>query len=157
RALCRPGDHLDRREDRRMTRTDVLVRCERACRTYGTGPTAVVAVHDATCEVRLSDRIAVVGASGSGKSTLLHLMAGLEPVTAGAVTWPALERSPAGSPRAVGVVFQGPSLVPALDVAENVALPLVLAGSPDAAARRLAARALERVGVADLSDRLPEE
>jgi putative ABC transport system ATP-binding protein len=140
-----------------MTDTELLVRCERACRTYGSGPTAVVAVHEATCEVHAGDRIAIVGASGSGKSTLLHLMAGLEPVTAGTTTWPALGTTPAGVPGAVGVVFQAPSLIPALDVVENVALPLVLTGSPDAAARQVATRALARIGMGDLAARLPEE
>lgn len=134
-----------------------LVLCLDASRTYGTGPTAVVAVHGATCRVWPGARIAVVGASGSGKSTLLHMMAGLEPATAGSISWPGLPDSPMTSPGAVGVVFQGPSLIPALDVTENVALPLVLRGMSDADARSAARAALARIGVSDLAIRLPEE
>jgi putative ABC transport system ATP-binding protein len=138
-----------------MTTGEVLLRCEEAARTYGRGPTAVVAVHGASCEVRAGDKIAVTGPSGSGKSTLLHLMAGLELPTAGRVGWPGLGQGPLAGK--VGVVFQGPSLVPALDVAENAALPLVLAGTPEDLARERALDALDLVGAADLVNKLPEE
>jgi putative ABC transport system ATP-binding protein len=134
-----------------------LVRCDLVSRTYGAGPTAVVAVHGACCEIWPGDRIAIVGSSGSGKSTLLHLLAGLEPASAGTLSWPAFDRPPTARPGAAGVVFQGPSLIPALDVTENVALPLVLAGEQDATARAKAAAALEQVGIAGLAAKLPEE
>ncbi|MFD0377764.1 ABC transporter ATP-binding protein [Streptomyces sp. NPDC127112] len=138
-----------------MNTTEILVRCEGAARTYGTGATAVVAVHGATCEIRSGDRIAITGPSGSGKSTLLHLLAGLEAPTTGRVTWPGLTGKPA--PDTVGVVFQGPSLVPALDVVENTALPLVLSGKQEASARRRALDCLALVAAAHLADKLPEE
>ncbi|MFF1688358.1 MULTISPECIES: ABC transporter ATP-binding protein [unclassified Streptomyces] len=133
----------------------VLVRCEDAARTYGSGPAAVVAVHGATFQVRAGDRIAITGPSGSGKSTLVHLMAALEEPTAGRVSRPGLSEGPASGQ--IGVVFQGPSLIPALDVAENTALPLVLTGVPEAEAERRAMVALDLVAAADLADKLPEE
>ncbi|WP_405792244.1 ABC transporter ATP-binding protein [Streptomyces sp. NBC_01506] len=136
-----------------MSTPDVLVRCQDAARTFGQGPAAVVAVHGATCEVHAGDRIAITGPSGSGKSTLLHLMAALERPTTGSVSRPSL----ADGPGQIGVVFQGPSLVPALDVAENAALPLVLAGVPEDRARRRAMEALALVAAADLATKLPEE
>ncbi|MEU1229523.1 ATP-binding cassette domain-containing protein [Streptomyces sp. NPDC005828] len=138
-----------------MTGIDPLVRCEGAARTFGGGASAVVAVHGATCEVRPGDRIAVTGPSGSGKSTLLHLMAALEKPTTGRVSWPGLDRGPV--PAQVAVVFQGPSLIPALNVIENTALPLVLAGHPEASAQRRALECLDLVAAADLVDSLPEE
>lgn len=138
-----------------------MVHCADAAVTYGRGRTAVVAVHGATCTVQLTDRIAVTGPSGSGKSTLLHLMAGLEVPTSGQVSWPGLAlRDPAGGrpgPAAVGVVFQGPSLLPPLDVTENVALPLLLGGAGEGAARRRAWQAMRSLGVDDLAGKLPEE
>ncbi|MET7683613.1 ATP-binding cassette domain-containing protein [Streptomyces sp. NPDC005423] len=137
------------------TRLETLVRCQDAARTYGSGPAAVVAVHGATCQVRAGDRIAITGPSGSGKSTLLHLMAALEQPTAGEVTWPGLTGGAVAGQ--VGVVFQGPSLIPALDVAENAALPLVLAGVPEERARRRALESLALVAAGDLADKLPEE
>lgn len=131
--------------------------CDSVARTYGTGVTAVVAVYDVSCTVPLGSRIALTGPSGSGKSTLLHLMAGLEPPTSGSIAWPALDGHPHGHPGRVGVVFQGPSLLPALDVVENVALPLLLADVDDSAAARRARDALHRLGIDELANKLPEQ
>ena len=135
----------------------VLVHCDSVGRTYGAGVNAVVAVHDATCTIRPGERIALVGPSGSGKSTLLHLIAGLETPTTGTLTWPALGARAALRPGPVAIVFQGPSLLPPLDVVENVALPLLLAGVDEAEARERAGAALARLDLGDLHAKLPEE
>ncbi|MFI1621257.1 ABC transporter ATP-binding protein [Streptomyces lydicus] len=135
-----------------------LVRCENAARTYGSGPGAVVAVHGLTCVIPPGARIAVVGPSGSGKSTLLHLMAGLDSPTAGRVSHPGLgDGDSRGLARHIGVVFQGPSLLPPLTAAENVALPLRIDGSAEDEAHVRAAAALESLGLESLADRLPDE
>jgi len=138
-------------------RDAALVACRDVARTYGAGSTAVVAVYGVTCTVLPGTRIALTGPSGSGKSTLLHLMAGLETPTAGTLAWPALDGHPLGQPGRVGVIFQGPSLLPALDVTENVALPLLLADIPEDEAAKRARVALDRLGIADLADKLPEQ
>lgn len=143
-----------------------LVSCRDAGRTYGRGPAAVVAVHGTNCQVHAYDRIAVMGPSGSGKSTLLHLMAGLEQPTSGEVVWPwCADAAEAAGPEAgararakgIGVIFQSPSLIGTLDVAENTGLPLVLSGESAERAHDLALAALERVGVADLAAKLPDD
>jgi len=108
-----------------------LVVCTDASRTFGSGPSAVVAVQGTTAQVNPGARIAIAGPSGSGKSTLLHLMAGLEVPTRGQVTWPSFSADAADRAQDIGVVFQSPSLVPA--------------------------EALELVGVSDLAAKLPEE
>jgi putative ABC transport system ATP-binding protein len=135
-----------------------LVVCAGAARTYGTGPAAVVAVHGATCAVRPGELVALTGRSGSGKTTLLYLLAGIDRPTAGSVSWPGLgDPEPPLSPRQVGVVFQGARLLPSLDVAENVRLPLQLAGVPERDAGAAARRALDALGLGALAPRLPGE
>jgi ABC-type lipoprotein export system ATPase subunit len=137
--------------------SEPLIRCVGAARTYGTGATATVALQPADCEVFAGARIAMAGPSGSGKSTLLHLMAGLDEPTLGVVEWPALGDRGALRPGPVAVVFQGPSLLPPLTVEENVALPLVLDGVPDAHAHTRARETLELLGLEELREKLPEE
>src|SRR5262249_4042242 len=146
-----------RRTGDRMNDHTVLARCEDVTRVYGAGPTEVVAVADVNCEVRAGELIAVVGPSGSGKSTLLHLMAGLDEPTTGRMTWPALGERAALRPGPIGLVFQSPSLLPPLDVVENVALPLLLAGSAPDAARGRARQALALLDGEALADKTPEE
>jgi ABC-type lipoprotein export system ATPase subunit len=134
-----------------------LVRCDGAGRTFGAGRTATVALQPTDCHVAEDARIALVGPSGSGKSTLLHLMAGLDSPTTGAVSWPAIGDRRGLRPGPVAVVFQGPSLLPPLTVLENVALPLILGGTADGPARRLAGIALDQLELLELADKLPEE
>lgn len=138
-----------------MTGASPLVCCDAVGRVYRAGAAELVALRDVGCAVGARELIAVTGPSGSGKSTLLHLLAGLDRPTAGSVCWPALQHPL--RPSGIAVVFQGPSLLAPLDVAENVALPLLLLGADDREAREQAMRALERVDMADLAGRLPEE
>ena len=134
-----------------------LVRCVGAARTYGLGTAAVVAMYNANCAVYAGQQIALMGPSGSGKSTLIHVLAGLDTPTTGAVCWPAIGNRDQLRPGPIGVVFQGPSLLPPLDVLENVALPLLLAGHGREQARAAALAALARLDLASLSTKLPEE
>jgi ABC-type lipoprotein export system ATPase subunit len=134
-----------------------LVRCAEVSRRHGGPATGVRAVTEVSCTVRARMRVALTGPSGSGKSTLLHLIAGLDQPTAGTIDWPGLGGSPAARPDTVGVVFQGPSLLPDLDVAENVALPLLFGDVPVDRAAARAADALARLGIKDLAAKLPEE
>ena len=110
-------------------------------KTYGRGEAAVRALDSATVAIPAGEFTAVMGPSGSGKSTLVHALAGLDRIDAGSVflggtdlsTLSERERTLLRRER-LGFVFQAFNLVPALTAAENIALPLTLAGKkPDPA------------------------
>ena len=132
---------------------DAIVRAKGLTKVYGT----VTAIAEASFEVAERDHIALVGPSGSGKSTLLHLIAAIDQPTEGTICWPALGERHALRPGKVAIAFQGPSLLPPLTVAENIALPVLLAGGSQAAATAAAAKLIERLGLADVAAKLPEE
>ena len=110
-------------------------------RHYGEGATAVQALRGVDLDVRDRELVAVMGPSGSGKSTLMHLLAGLDRPTSGSVTIAGTELGRLDD-RAltllrrehIGFIFQFFNLLPMLDAAENVVLPLSIAGErPDQA------------------------
>jgi len=116
---------------------------------------------DVTLDVAPGEFVAIVGESGVGKSTMLNCLAGLDTVSEGSVKVldtdvtklddraQALFRR-----RHLGFVFQAFHVLPHLDVASNVALPLMLLGTPDEA--RVDA-ALKAVGLDGLGERLPQQ
>ncbi|MBL7492193.1 ABC transporter ATP-binding protein [Frankia sp. AgB1.9] len=148
---------VDQRLDEAALDGAPLVDCRDLACTFGTGEAAVVAVHGVSLQVCPGDQIGVTGPSGSGKSTLLHLLGGLRSATAGTVSWPGLGGHPLGVPGRIGFIFQGPSLVPSLDVLENVTLPLLMADADPAEASHRARAALDAVGVGTLAARVPDE
>ncbi|NRI69154.1 ABC transporter ATP-binding protein [Rhodococcus sp. MS16] len=135
----------------------IVVECIGLGRTYRTGAAAVTAIREVSFALPTSARVALVGPSGSGKTTLLHLIAGLDTPTTGTVRWPALRDIRRGRAAEVGMVFQGPSLLPALDVTENVALPLLFAGQSADKAMQHAGLTLTLLKIGELADKLPDE
>jgi putative ABC transport system ATP-binding protein len=104
-------------------------------KTYGTGELAVSALDGVSVEFERERFTAVMGPSGSGKSTLMHCMAGLDPPTSGQafVGDEELDRlSDAALTKMrrdrIGFVFQAFNLVPTLSAADNITLPIKLAG-----------------------------
>ena len=116
---------------------------------------------DVSLEVAAGEFVAIVGESGVGKSTLLNCMAGLDHWDAGRIVHDgtdigALDAEACALWRRshVGFVFQAFHVLPHLDVAQNVALPLMLLKQRDDAR---VARMLEVVGLAGLGARLPQQ
>jgi len=127
-------------------------------KTYGRTP----ALAGVDIEIGEGEIVAVTGPSGCGKSTLLHCLAGILRVDSGTVSyrdqdlglWSEAERSKLRRTD-FGVLFQFGQLVPELTAAENVALPLLLAGSGRREARKIALLWLGRFGVGELADVRP--
>jgi putative ABC transport system ATP-binding protein len=104
-------------------------------KTYGVGQAVVKALDMVDAEFRAGEYTAVMGPSGSGKSTLMHCMAGLDTVTSGEVYIGDTEITRLHDKELtrlrrdrIGFVFQSYNLVPTLTAAENITLPLSIAG-----------------------------
>ncbi|MEU7468305.1 ABC transporter ATP-binding protein [Streptomyces sp. NPDC044984] len=122
------------------------------------------ALRGASVELRAGEILAVTGASGSGKSTLVHCLSGIVRPDEGSVTYAGerLEELPEKRLSELrrtefGVVFQFGQLIPELTALDNVALPLMLAGTARTKARATAGEWLERFGVRGQAESRPGE
>ena len=113
-------------------------------------------------EVAAGQSVAIVGPSGSGKTSLLMVMAGLERATKGRIAIRSRELGGLSEDELavlrgaeIGIVFQSFHLVPTMTALENVALPLDLAGAPDA--MTIAKKLLDDVGLTARIDHFPAE
>ncbi|TDC77065.1 ABC transporter ATP-binding protein [Streptomyces hainanensis] len=137
-----------------------LLQARAVVKSYGPTP----ALRGIDLDLEEGRILAVTGPSGCGKSTLLHCLAGILPPDSGEVRYRGRrldEASEAERSRLrrgeFGVLFQFGMLVPELTAAENVALPLLLAGGGRRESRATALDWLGRLGVEELADTLPGE
>jgi putative ABC transport system ATP-binding protein len=131
-------------------------------RRYGEGDTAVDALRGVSLDIDGGRLTAVMGPSGSGKSTLMHILAGLDRPTSGQVTVAGVDVTRLDDAALtklrrdhIGFIFQFFNLLPMLTAAENIVLPLKLAGQkPD---RPWLAELVETVGLGDRLGHRPSE
>jgi putative ABC transport system ATP-binding protein len=133
-------------------------------RTFQLGDSKVRALRNINLGIAPGEYTAVMGPSGSGKSTLLNLLGLLDRPDAGTyrlegrdvTTLSPDEQAHVRSER-VGFVFQSFHLVPRLTAAENIALPMMLAGVTPAERSRRTAQALKAYGLADRASHRPDQ
>jgi putative ABC transport system ATP-binding protein len=131
-------------------------------KAYPQGTRMVHALRGVSLCIRDGEFVAIMGPSGSGKSTLLHLLGALDVPTTGSIHFAGRDlkalserRRSLLRRRRIGFVFQSFNLLPTLTAAENVALPLMLAGEGPSRSRALAA--LDRMGLTARANHLPEQ
>ena len=133
-------------------------------RVFRLGDSEVHALHELDLRIDAGEYVAVMGPSGSGKSTLLNLLGLLDRPTAGTyhlegrdiTTLSPQEQAQVRSQR-IGFVFQSFHLVPRLTAAENIALPMMLAGVPPAERAKRVTQALDDYGLTDRSHHRPDQ
>jgi putative ABC transport system ATP-binding protein len=115
----------------------VAARARDVTRVYGHGQAAVTALDRVSLDIPAGSFTAVMGPSGSGKSTLMHCLAGLDAATSGRIWIGETEITGLRERQLtrlrrdrIGFVFQAYNLLPVLSAAENITLPLDIAGRP---------------------------
>ena len=145
-----------------MATANSIINLEDVHLTLTSGAGAVHILRGIDLAVRDGEALGIVGPSGSGKSTLMAVMTGLEQPSQGTVVVDDLELSGQDEDalalhrrERIGIVLQAFHLIPTMTALENVAVPLELAGRPDAFAR--AGRELEAVGLGHRLDHYPAQ
>jgi len=145
-------------------RSSAIVEARGLRKWYRTGAVPVEALRGLDVAVQAGEIVAIMGPSGCGKTTLLQCISGLDDFDEGEV-W--IDGTPLRGmrdaqkadlrARRTGFVFQAYNLLPVLDAAENVELPLLLAGQRGREARAKALRSLDAVGLHDRARHRPNE
>ena len=133
-------------------------------RDFKVGDQLVHALDDVSLTIEAGEYVSIMGPSGSGKSTLLNLLGLLDRPTSGSyrlngqdvTALTDIEQAQVRN-REIGFVFQMFHLVPRLTAAENVELPLVLAGIPPQQRKTRVSRVLEDLGLADRVHHKPDQ
>lgn len=133
-----------------------IVSLNKIYKSYQLHKRPVAVLTDFSLQIEPGESVSIVGPSGSGKSTLLNLLAGFDRPDQGSVQVAGydLNRLPATHlshyrNSVIGFIFQAYNLLPEFNLLDNVALPLLIAGAPLAAARGESRQLLERLGLGD--------
>jgi putative ABC transport system ATP-binding protein len=147
-----------------MNGNDHLIEIQDLGREYMAGETTVCAIKEMSFFIDDGEFVSIVGQSGAGKSTLLSALGGLNRPTRGKVWVDTLDLYGLTSEQRadfrseyVGFVFQSFQLIPYLTAMENVKIPLSIANVKKDIQAGMAAEALEKVGLQDKKDRLPDQ
>jgi putative ABC transport system ATP-binding protein len=133
-------------------------------RTYGSGSTATAALRGVTFTVSEGKLVALVGRSGSGKTTLLNIVGGLDTADGGSISVAGHDMTAMGEGErlrlrrdTVAFIFQSFGLLPVLSAAENVGVPLRIAGVAPKERESRVELLLSKVGLAEHTKQRPAE
>ena len=138
---------------------EVLLEARAVRKNFGEGNKKLEVLVDANLKLLEGEMVAIVAPSGAGKSTLLHLLGALDTPTSGTVYFEnkAIETNEDAAlaefrNQAVGFLWQRHQLLPDFTAAENVAMPLLVRGEPQAVALERARKWLAEVGLQDRTE-----
>ncbi len=141
-----------------------MIQLQNIAKTYRKGASTIHALQDFNLEIDTGEYVAITGTSGSGKSTLLNLLGLLDRPSSGTYILDGLasqqlsDQAASGlRNRLIGFVFQSFHLIPERNAWQNVALPLEYSQTSPAERKKRAYAALERVGLLERAEHLPNE
>ena len=141
-----------------------MIALSQVSRSFTVGDQQVAALRGIDLNIAAGDYVSIMGPSGSGKSTLLNLIglldrpsSGTYKLDGGNVTDLNDEQQAKVRSEKIGFVFQAFHLVPRLTAAQNIELPLMLAGIPATERKERVAQLLENYGLADRADHRPDQ
>ncbi len=141
-----------------------MIRLQGISREFLVGDQAIKAIKDIDLSLDAGEYVAIMGPSGSGKSTLLNVIGLLDRPTAGTYLLTAQDVTQLSDNEIaqvrqtkIGFVFQFFHLVPRLTAAENIALPMTLAGIPPAQRRERVTEVLESIGLSERAHHRPDQ
>ncbi len=134
----------------------IAVRCENLTKIYDTSEQKVVALNSVNLKINLGELMMLVGPSGCGKTTLISVIAGILDQNSGLcelfgenlLTMKSKDKLQFRATQ-IGFVFQAFNLLPSLNAAENVSVPLIINGVKRDTAKQQAIEVLERVGLGE--------
>ena len=143
--------------------TTVLA-CQQLYKTYRQGPQVLAVLRGVNVAIAAGEQVAIVGTSGAGKSTLFNLLGGLDQATAGEVLIAGSATTQLNDDKLsqlrnqhLGFVYQFHHLLAEFTALENVAMPLLIRGTPLKTTRQQAQISLEQVGLAHRLHHRPSE
>ncbi len=141
-----------------------MIEIKNAGKTYRQGTSEIHALRNVSLGIDRGEFLSIMGPSGSGKSTLLNLIGGLDQPTSGEIFIDGRALHGISDDeltlirrRRIGFIFQFFNLLPILTAAENVALPLLLDGTPFSRLKSKAVTLLEQVGLGARTEHRPEQ
>jgi putative ABC transport system ATP-binding protein len=147
-----------------MNTNTLAVSCQNVVKVYDTGDQKVTALNGINLDISLGELMMLVGPSGCGKTTLISVIAGILDQDSGSCELFGENLLTMSSrykldfrAKNIGFVFQAFNLLPSLNAAENVSVPLVINGMKRVQAERKASQVLEQVGLGERVKSLPSQ